>query len=286
MKIHISKYSSTNISKMITYGLISISFLLIGGCGKTIYPTLWQVNTINVDGNLIDWSLPLQYYDEESKLNYSFSNDEKNLYVCVRAVDIQTQLKMIKGGFNVWIDVSGKKNEMVGIRYPLNEKLLPNHTPDNAIKGQKHDMNHFMHQMILEQSQMQLLGFRNADNGVSNLHNPSGITAALGWDSTGVLAYEAVIPFKTFYKVILTTTDAIKTWSIGLVLNGVEVSSEGEKHDDESGSGSRHGGGSGGGMRGGGMRGGGGGMGGGGNRNRNPLSEPASTWSYIHPSLK
>jgi hypothetical protein len=289
MKNYFQNFNSTNKTYLFKYFLISISLLFMFGCGKLIYPAIWQITPINVDGNLIDWNLPLQYYDEDSKLNYSFANDESNLYICIRAVDLQTQLKMIKGGMNVWVDVAGKKNEMVGIRYPLNEKLLPNHTVEKFKKGERHDMNHYMHQMILEQSQMQLLGFRIADNGVSNLHNTSGITAALGWDSTGVLAYEVVIPTKTFYKDKLSTTDGMKTWSIGIVLNGVEAASDGEKHNDDSGSGGggQHGGmggGMGGGMRGGGMRGGGGrGEGG---ASRNALAESNTTWSYIHPTIR
>ena len=167
MKNSINNFLLTSKSIILQYCLIIVSIILLAGCGKTIYPASWQATQIKVDGNLNDWSLPLQYYDEDSKLNYSFSNDDTNLYIGIRAVDIQTQLKMIKGGMNVWIDLAGKKSEVVGIRYPLNEKLLPNHIIDNFKRGEKHDVNHYMHQMILEQSQMQILGFRNADNGIS-----------------------------------------------------------------------------------------------------------------------
>jgi hypothetical protein len=144
----------------------------------------------------------------------------------------------------------------------LDEKLLPHHSPIQHEKGRKQDMNELMSKMVLEQSQMQLLGFKNAGNGVSPLRNESGIAAAIKWDSTGVLAYETVIPFKTFYKDNLTSSSISKIWTICFVLNGIEQVSDKKDSGDNAGNGGGRGGGGMGG--GGGMRGGGGGMRGGG----------------------
>ena len=265
--------------------IISIFLLMNYGCTKTIYPTAYQTTPVTVDGDLKDWNLPLQYYDEESRLNYSLSNDEQNLYICVRAVDQQSQLKMIHAGFNVWIDTTGKRNQTVGIRFPLDEKLLPHHTPEHREKGKMPDMNNLMSKMVLEQSQMQLLGFKNANNGVSPLHNESGISAAIKWDSSGVLAYEAVIPFKTFFKDKISFSNLSKTWTISFVLNGIEQPADKKEGGDDAGGGNRGGGMGGGGMRGGGMRGGGGSHGGHGGPNAE-LSESKTVWNYVHLTLK
>ena len=280
--------SSNKIFNLIITVTICIVLLMNYGCSKIVYPMSWQATPVIADGDLKDWNLPLQYYDEDSRLNYSMSNDDKNLYICVRAGDQQSQFKMIRAGFNVWIDTTGKKNQTVGIRFPLDEKLLPHHSPIQHEKGRKQDMNELMSKMVLEQSQMQLLGFKNAGNGVSPLRNESGIAAAIKWDSTGVLAYEAVIPFKTFYKDNLTSSSISKIWTICFVLNGIEQVSDKKDSGDNAGNGGGRGGGGmggGGGMRGGGggMRGGGGGHGGG----QNPgLSESNTIRNYVHLTLK
>ena len=121
------------------------------------------------------------------------------------------------------------------------------------------------------------------------------------------MIYEAVIPFKTFYKPSLVAKDSLKNVDFSMTIHGFPAP---EKKDD-SGSGSGGGGGgmggggmggSGGGMggagggRGGGMGGAGGGMGGGGGRGGgmrggstaevNPMYETNSFWVKIRLAAK
>jgi hypothetical protein len=100
--------------------------------------------------------------------------------------------------------------------------------------------------------------------------NKSGIYAAIDFDKNGIMNYEAVIPFSTFYRDKLVPSDSNRIFNFQIKINPVS----GSNNDSGNGEGSRGGGmrgggmGGGGGMRGGGMGGGGGmrggGMGGGG----------------------
>ena len=42
----------------------------------------WQVTPIVIDGNDNEWSHPFNFYDNQSALIFSISNDSKNLYIC------------------------------------------------------------------------------------------------------------------------------------------------------------------------------------------------------------
>ena len=85
--------------------------------------------------------------------------------------------------------------------------------------------------------------------------NEYGINVSINWDVNNIMIYEAIIPFKTFYKPTLTAIDSLKNFDFSMTIHGFPPP---EKKDDGGNSGG------GGGMGGGGMPGGGGGMGGGG----------------------
>ena len=93
------------------------------------------------------------------------------------------------------------------------------------------------------------------------LKNSSGIIAGIDWDKMGVMTYEAIIPFKTFYKDKITMADNTKVFSIVIFIPGITGGGPGGVGPSTSGGemGGGRGGSGGGGGRGG--R-GGGGMGG------------------------
>src|ERR1041384_3535544 len=146
--------------------LLSV-YVLTSGCSKTIYPLGWQATPVTVDGNLSDWTLPLPFYDPETKLNYSITNDAKNLYICMRTNDLQAQMKMLRAGFTLWLDVAGKKNQSTGIRYPLSQHLPDKQGESNYQRGEKPDFQKIRKRLLGEQKQMEIIGFRNAVNGLT-----------------------------------------------------------------------------------------------------------------------
>ena len=109
---------------------------------------------------------------------------------------------------------------------------------------------------------MQLFGFKPPLGGIMPLYNnTTGISAAINMDSTGVMYYEVIIPFSTFYKNELTPADTNKVFNYRIKINALPA----PPMRESAGGGRGMGGGGMGGMGGGGMRGGGmGGMRGGG----------------------
>jgi hypothetical protein len=250
--------------------------VLFPSCTHKIYDALdWQSNKVKVDGKIPEWSNPLRFYNNESKINYTITNDRRNLYLCMKISDVTAQLKILRGGMEFRIDTLGKKSFPIAFLYPIANHQMPmnNRNERQTGRDQKEKPEHssLAQNFLLQAKELQLVGFNDSLNGVMSLFNTSsGILAAMDIDSLGILYYEAVIPFRTFYKNELTVADTNKVFGYEIKVNGIPSS---QSHEGGSGnrgmSGSAHTGGMGGGSYGGGGMGGGhhgGGMSGGGNR--------------------
>lgn len=270
-------------------------------CSHEIFSGVRQITPVKIDARINDWEIPLRFYDDKTKLNYSVTNDENNLYLCMRATDMQTQMKITQAGMQVWLDTTGKNKHSIGISFPLSTGVKMKYgeqtgsdSPNSDITD-KHDRLKMRNDFLAANKEMQVTGFKPPLAGFIPLHSDTGINLSMNWDSTNTLIYEAKIPFSTFYKKRLTPSDSMKVFSIGIFVNGVEIISPT----------SRSGGGgdaSGGGMNGGGL--GGSGMGngrlagngfagagtrGGGANSYGSLTKTKSVWtrfklSVPHPS--
>jgi hypothetical protein len=245
--------------------------LLFAACAPqpVIFENNWQNHPVKVDGKATEWEIPLQYYDNDTKLNYTITNDDSNLYYCIRITDDKQEMRVMKAGMQVRIDTSGKKADGAIVEYPFSatgakreggKSRYSEGNKDSSAMSSAHS--HFKE----SSSTMHLTGFLPPVGGITPVPNVYGIQVCIARDSSGVMLYEAKIPFKTFYKPNLTNADKNKVFGITFVLNAMSG----------NGGGGHHGGG--GGMGGGGMggRGGGGGhRGGGGSEDDGSLSSEA-----------
>jgi hypothetical protein len=241
--------------------------LFISCTNKVYNSSSWQSKQITVDGKIPEWSNPLRFYDQETGISYCISNDHYNLYLVCSISNEFMQTKILRSGLEFGIDTLGKKSFSVGVRYPIgniSEKELKTNTnpPTSSASNGKPDRSAFKLKLLAEATEIQLVGFKPQLGKFISLvdSNKSGISAAINFDMNGIMNYEAVIPFSTFYKKELTPSDSNRVFNYQIKINPVAKSNNGSN----SGGGSRGGGSRGGGMGGGGMR--GGGMGGGGMR--------------------
>ncbi len=246
---------------------VCLGLFILSSCTHYIYISRspWQANNIVPDGKPIEWTIPLKYYDEKSKLQFAVTNDYQNLYFCIRATEEQTQTKMLRAGMQIWIDTTGKNEHRVGILFPIASWIRKNEAGEEGQnKTEKHDISGFKNRFLNEYREMSLSGFKPPINGMNPIKSSHGIITSINWDSIGIMTYEAVIPFKTFYKDSISSSDSLKLMGISIVLNALPMQQgRGEGGGRQNGGGDMGGGGmDGGGMNGGGM--GGGGMGGGG----------------------
>ena len=242
-----------------------IIFCLFVSCTHSLYnSSSWQSKAVAVDGQINEWPNPLRFYDQATGINYSISNDHYNLYFCCSISNEFLQTKILRGGLDFAIDTLGKKSFGVGIKYPIGNssdknpgtEKNPGARPDAG--GRSGARSDFKLKLLAEAREMELIGFKSHIGKIISLSPPNntGISAAINFDERGIMNYEAVIPFSTFYKKELTPSDSNTIFNYQIKINPDTKSSNG--NNGISGSG----GGGGGGMHRGGMR--GGGMGGGG----------------------
>ena len=281
--------------------LFMMLFILFNSCNKGIISTShWQENALKIDGSSNDWNDSL-LYDAKSHLLYTVSNDNKNLYICIKVADLKNQMKLLRRGFTIWLDTVGKDRKSFGIKFPLsgvvNYYKMPSENNGNNGDLMK-DMKTMKKMLISEQREFELIGFtllgyEKNESIKASLFASAGIKIALGIDSLDYMIYEMLVPLNYIYKSpSVALNDSKGILSIGM--ESGNTNSSGGSHDDEgSGNGMHSGNGGGGrsgmgGMGGGGMRGGGGGMHSGGHQggsngsgSQSRDTEPIKTWIKV-----
>jgi hypothetical protein len=258
-------------------------------------PGVWQLQQITIDGSNKDWPAPYPFYDGKAKIGYAYSNDKDYLYLTIETGDEMTQMKILRAGLTVYIDTTGKKSQLISIRFPLNTDNES--TPVQQHQGKQNaDNNSDLQQsrqkstkerinnMLNEANQMYLDGFYGCNGPILiKQDNNCGIVVRTAIDEFGDLVWEAAIPFKAVYgRQELSKSDIGKAVSVCFAIKGFK------KPASSGGEGGHGSGGMGGGMHGGGM----GGMHGSGGRpgnsanTREQLFESTKTWKQFGLAYK
>src|SRR5689334_4746355 len=72
-----------------------------------------------VDGSTTEWPDSAFHADKETLLNYAADNDGQSLFIALRIADFRAQMKVIRQGMKLFVDMRGKKKENMGIEYPI-----------------------------------------------------------------------------------------------------------------------------------------------------------------------
>jgi hypothetical protein len=198
------------------------AILLISSCSrKVVYTNKWQSDDFT-DLNKAETGQSLRFYDPKSKLQYEVTNDNKNLYVCIKATDQQLQSEITKSGMKVGIDTLGKNKPQVLILYPFPATRQQSNSSDqNQSRHYSHrtDTSSHRSRSSSQFGEVHLSGFDPAINGILPPDNNFGISINIMWDTMNTMYYKAIIPFKTFYKDSLTASDSIKIFSFSVIVN-------------------------------------------------------------------
>jgi hypothetical protein len=252
--------------------LFSVVLFFISCSNKFYDSSNWQNKKVTIDGILAEWSNPLRFYDQQTGISYNITNDQYNLYFVCSISNEFMQTKILRSGLEFRIDTLGKKSLGVSIKYPIGNisvtEQRPNKSQTTEGSGQKPDHSAYKLKLLAEATEIELTGFKPRFGKIISLSVPnnSGISAAINFEMNGIMNYEAVIPFSTFYKKELTPSDSSTIFNFQIKVNAIPNSNNGSNNSGGMRGGGMRGGGmgGGGGMHGGGMR--GGGMGGDGMR--------------------
>ena len=202
-----------------------IIFCLLTGCSKkAIFISHWPDKTIDANGLIDDWSNDLLNVDSKNNLIYGISNDNENLYACLKVNDRQLRSKILMTGLTLWIDSTGRKKKDLGIKFPIGRnqdnrtgisKDLQSPT-DELERDQERRNVPRGGQFAAEFQEMELIGFKGKGEIFrTGKNDPGGVNVELVFDQSGGMTYEAVVPFKTFNYDLKTLNDTSKVFSIG-----------------------------------------------------------------------
>jgi len=217
------RIAGSSIPTAATLVLLAFIATCLISCSPIVYASLWQSKPVKADGLPNEWSKPLRHYDTNTKLQYTFSNDRLNMYLCIRATDEAIQKKILHGGMEIWIDTTGKGKERISLSYPLPDLTTKPEaeTTDRNSSSEGDNYRRPKRKFRNEQNEMQLFGFKGALSGTVPLQNMDGIAVNINVDSLDILTYEAIIPFRTFYRDSLTLADSSRVISFKITVNGM-----------------------------------------------------------------
>lgn len=186
---------------------------------------------VKIDARLTDWGENLQAYNKTLGLNYTLANDDKNLYLIIKATDQATTNKITAGGITLAINTDGKKtaeNAYI-ISFPLvDANRLRNQmssfrsqpmTMGNDPKADSARLETMRRQAVKTFKEIKLVGFKDIADSVVSIYNTYGIKAAVDYDDKGAMICELALPLKYF-----NTSAAKPEFAYNLKLNGLDIS--------------------------------------------------------------
>jgi hypothetical protein len=225
-----------------------VSLILLESCGSskktgsssgTAEDNYSRQLTPVIDGKMDEWGETL-LYDNDTKCIYAIANDNSALYIAIKSADRIQQMKIVRGGMEIWIDNKAKKKKSIGVKFPLGGGNMP--MPTGRASGSGQDSKEMRQQMKLQMLRMDLTGFKEDLNGLHDVYSNMQIKPVIDWDNKDNMVYELVIPFAALDETVRADLNNI---SIGIFIKGLKM-------EQGSGGGMPAGGPPGGGMRGGG----------------------------------
>jgi len=192
--------------KKLLYACIGSCMLTMNtSCSHELAPqNHYQSETVSVDGNAGDWTLPLRYSNSEYTLSYNITNDDQNIYLCMLTKDDEMKRRILKAGMTLYFDPKAEKHKSISLAYPL---------PNNN-RQQVNDEA----ALLLNADTYNTTGFLGIENGrYSSTSNKNGIKLALRIDNDSSLVYEASIPVNLLFKDGLNKKALKKNFSIGII---------------------------------------------------------------------
>ena len=176
-----------------------------------------------MDGVTNEWPDSLFQFDKETSARYAIDNDAHQLYLALRISDFRTQMKLMRQGMNLYIDLKGKRKEGRSIEFPLKSQDGEGYAAMNAQQGSdqhaKFDKKAFREAMALHLLGMKLVGFGDVEPTTQGLSTEGSANIGFTWDSADVMHIEYKLPFS-----MLAEGNSLdqKTISVGWKINGIE----------------------------------------------------------------
>ncbi|MBK5269443.1 MAG: hypothetical protein JJE22_00385 [Bacteroidia bacterium] len=179
------------------------------------------------DASIDEWPSDKFTLDKSTSIQYAIDNDAENLYLALKIPDMQEQIKMMRMGTNLYIDLKGKHREVLGIEFPQKRDIGSdfrdgNTQPKQSGMQEKPDIKKMRVMFALNLISMKLFGFTQGDPVIQNLEMEGSAKIAFSWDSTDAFQIEYMVPLNMLSDIKSLNQ---KTISVGWKINGMEMPS-------------------------------------------------------------
>lgn len=211
---------------------LSLTLLIASGAYAQKYEANRQKSPITTDGKPTEWTTPLRFSDTKSGLQYNVTNDDDNLYVCVRASNETAQQQILRSGLKIFIDENGKKKYSTSIQFPVPPAHDGIKTGDSMPKQEKpvgqmpagvagrQKMN--LKQLRNSNPRIILAGFKPEFNGTFTLNESRAVKAAMDWDDNNILTIEYTVPLNSFGTCDFGTREKAPVFAMKITADAVD----------------------------------------------------------------
>ena len=253
---------------------------------------------IRIDGKAGEWGDTFAADNKRTSLQYTMANDDKNLYLVVKAAGTANINKVMLGGITFTVNTEGKKKDKdaMSVTYPLIKRAPrgqgagrqggeqisgmsraggnfgggnfggQNRTPLTTAQRDSASLAQHKTQLATVK-EIKVTGFKAISDSLISIYNEYGVKTVASFDNSGAMIYELAIPL----NLLDLSSDKNKEFAYQIKVNGMVFSGFGG-----GGFGGNRGGGEGMVVVGGGP--GGGRLGGGGGNNMQDMMSPTDFW--------
>ncbi|MGZ3755718.1 MAG: hypothetical protein ACXVAY_09480 [Mucilaginibacter sp.] len=171
--------------------------------------------SVTIDGQLQEWGDTLSYYNAETKIRYTISNDKDKLYLVVKVKDPIQESNILVGGLSFNVDTKGKKRTSFVTTFPSNGETP---LPFVSMVGNEPLEQKALRAKYSKLKKIAISGYRDVNEDYITTSNTYGIQVAMDYDDKGYLVYEEAIPLELLHPGDLAKGE----WSFNIKLNGLE----------------------------------------------------------------
>ena len=174
---------------------ILLAGLLFGltACGTLDVASVWSEAGITIDGRTDDWRCRL-YDVKDTGVSFGVQNDERFVYVCLRAADRRAAAQILRAGLIVWFDPKGGKDKVLGVHYPLEPEGDKFPGLSRGTGAEDENVRRERRQALAERrEEIEILGPGRDETIRLKKDELKGIEAAFA-NAGGVFAYEVKVP--------------------------------------------------------------------------------------------
>jgi len=161
---------------------------------------------IKIDGKAIEWGDNIQAYNKPTGFYYRVSNDDKSLYLVVKATDPSVARKIIGGGISLTVYTSGEKSQKDAprITFPVFDERAKQYIDYIKPDGKTDISSELYPDSLITVNNRRLsamaktMSFMRGDDADSllSVYNDHGLQAAMLFDNKMALTVEIAIDIK------------------------------------------------------------------------------------------